>query len=236
MNLLFILAQKSLEKDLQHGKNRIKELWKKNCEQVKEFNLIICEKDKELESLKKELKAKNMIVELLTQPVAEQLNRVCDTKVEGTTLGEPVATMPHPDQNITQSQIPIKLTGQPLSQSHTDLRDYVCAAKKDTHQCRGTPPGICTAKWGFHWFRGTTQGICSDKGKCYHFSGTSDNTVPSPACKTAQSTPDLNDAVPSPACKTTQSTSNVNSIIPSTVCEAIQPTSDNVLIPTFRAN
>ena len=87
--------------------------------------MIICEKDKELESLKKELEAKNVIVTLPTQPVVEQLNRVCDTKVEGTTLGEPVATMPHPDQNTTQSQLPIKLTGQSLSQSHTDLRDYV---------------------------------------------------------------------------------------------------------------
>ena len=42
----------ALKKELQQGQNRIKELWKKNCEQVKEFDLIIWEKDKELESLK----------------------------------------------------------------------------------------------------------------------------------------------------------------------------------------
>ena len=36
----------ALKKELQQGQNRIKELWKKNCEQVKEFNLIIWEKDR----------------------------------------------------------------------------------------------------------------------------------------------------------------------------------------------
>ena len=43
----------ALKKELQQGQNRINELWKKNCKQVKELDLIIWEKDKELESLKK---------------------------------------------------------------------------------------------------------------------------------------------------------------------------------------
>ena len=53
-----------LKQELLQGQNRIKELWKKNCEQVKEFDLIIWEKDKELESLKKQLEAKDVMVEL----------------------------------------------------------------------------------------------------------------------------------------------------------------------------
>ena len=44
-----------LKQELLQGQNHIKELWKKNCEQVKEFDLIIWEKDKGLESLKKQL-------------------------------------------------------------------------------------------------------------------------------------------------------------------------------------
>ena len=65
-----------------------------------------------------------MIGNLPTQPVTEQLNRVCDAKVEEatfgmqrntslplnktppvTTLGDPVATNPHNDQIRTSSQL-----------------------------------------------------------------------------------------------------------------------------------
>ena len=60
-----------LKQELLQGQNCIKELWKKNCEQAKEFDLIIWEKDKELESLKKQLEGKDVMVELSAQSVTE---------------------------------------------------------------------------------------------------------------------------------------------------------------------
>ena len=56
-----------LEQQLEERQSQIKELWKQNCDlEIQEFDLIICERSKELESLKKELEAKNMMVELHT--------------------------------------------------------------------------------------------------------------------------------------------------------------------------
>ena len=58
------LEQQLEEQQLEERQSEIKELWKQNCDQVQEFDLIICERNKELGSLKKELEAKNMMVEL----------------------------------------------------------------------------------------------------------------------------------------------------------------------------
>ena len=175
----------ALKKELQQGQNRINKLWKKNCEQVKEFDLIIWEKDKELESLKKELKAKSVIGNLPTQPVTEQLNRVCDTKVEEatfgmqkntslplnktlpvTTLGDPVATNPHNDQIRTSSQLLTKLTGQSLSQSYRDPRDCVPQSKtftsSEAHSRECVPCSETVTSSGVHYvpIRGTVT--CSE--------------------------------------------------------------------------
>ena len=119
----------------------------KNCEQVKESDLIIWEKDKELESLKKQLEAKDVMVELPEQSVMEQSNRVSVTKVEGllpTTLSmqrntllqlsqplpvitsrNPVVNLPQSEPVTTSSQRPDKLRGQPLPQSYRETREYV---------------------------------------------------------------------------------------------------------------
>ena len=123
-------------------KKELRQSCGKRIEQVEEFNLIIWEKDKELESLKKELEAKNVIVQWSTQAVTEQF------KVEGitlgmwrntllqlnetfhvTTLGDPVATEPHDDHVRTSSQLLIKLKGHPVIYR-------LCATKRDFYQFR----------------------------------------------------------------------------------------------------
>ena len=115
-----------------------------------------------------------MIGNLPTQPVTEQLNRVCDAKVEEatfgmqrntslplnktspvTTLGDPVATNPHNDQIRTSSQLPTKLTGQSLSQSYTDPRDYVPQSKtftsSEAHSREYVPHSETVTSSGVHY-------------------------------------------------------------------------------------
>lgn len=98
------------------------------------------------------------MVELPTQLLTDQLNRVCDTKVEGlvpttlsmqretllqlnqtfpvTTSHNPVPTMPHHELVTTSSQLPGNLRVQPLSQSYAGPTEYV--PRRATHQFMGT--------------------------------------------------------------------------------------------------
>ena len=60
----------------------MKELWKQNCDQVQEFDLITYEKDRELESLKKESEAKSVTVELPIQFPTELPVGMCGVNVD----------------------------------------------------------------------------------------------------------------------------------------------------------
>ena len=58
----------TLKRDLQQTKGRVKELWKDMCEQIREFDYALWEKDNELESLRKQLETKSVV----SMPVATE--------------------------------------------------------------------------------------------------------------------------------------------------------------------
>ena len=94
-----LVACENLEQQLQEKQSRIKRLWKQNCDQVQEFDYIIGEKDRELESLKKELESKSVTMELPIQLSTELPVGACGTNVDGhlpTTIGLQSATLLHP--------------------------------------------------------------------------------------------------------------------------------------------
>ena len=93
------IAYENLKKQLQEKQSRIKKLWKQNCDQVQEFDYIIGEKDRQLESLKKKLETKSMTMELPIQLSTELLVGARGTNVDGhlpTTIGLHSATLLHP--------------------------------------------------------------------------------------------------------------------------------------------
>ena len=77
------IAYENLEQQLQEKQRQIKKLWKQNCDQVQEFDYIIGEKDRELESLKKELETKSVTVELPIQLSTELPVGAHGTNVDG---------------------------------------------------------------------------------------------------------------------------------------------------------
>ena len=54
-----LIACENLQRQLQEKQSRIIKSWKQSCDQVQEFDFIISEKDRELESLKRELETKS---------------------------------------------------------------------------------------------------------------------------------------------------------------------------------
>ena len=53
----------NLKKEVQQSKERIKQLWTRNCAQVREFNHILWEKDQEIDSLRKTCTATHLTVQ-----------------------------------------------------------------------------------------------------------------------------------------------------------------------------
>ena len=114
-----LVACENLEQQLQEKQSRIKKLWKQNCHQVQQFDCIIGEKDRELESLKKELETKSVTMELPIQRSTEWPGGARGTNVVGhlpTTIGLLSATLLHPVKVPPPSGQTTTLS-QPLLQS-----------------------------------------------------------------------------------------------------------------------
>ena len=92
---------------------------KQNCEEVQEFDYINGEKDRELESLKKELETKSVTMELPIHLSTELSVGACGTNVDRhlpTTIGLQSATLLHPAKTTPPSRLATTLL-QPLLQS-----------------------------------------------------------------------------------------------------------------------
>ena len=132
----------NLKQELQQGQTRIKELWKKNCDQVREFDLIIWARERELASLRKQLEAGGVTVTLpLTGQsigmsganIGEPLSAT--TNPQGAALSQSItafpvvtscptlATTPLSRQATTSLQLPGMLGGQSLSQILREPRE-----------------------------------------------------------------------------------------------------------------
>ena len=114
-----LIAYENLEQQLQERQSQIKKLWKQNCDHVQEFDYIIGEKDRELESLKKELETKSVTMELPIQLSTELPVGACGTNVDGhlpTTISLQSATLLHPVKASPPSGLATTLS-QPLLQS-----------------------------------------------------------------------------------------------------------------------
>ena len=114
-----LIAYENLEQELQEKQSQIKKLWKQNCDQVQEFDYIIGEKNRELESLKKELETKSVTMELPIQLSTELPVGARGTNVDGhlpTTVGLQSATLLHPIKVPPSSGLAPTLS-QPLLQS-----------------------------------------------------------------------------------------------------------------------
>lgn len=83
---------KNLKQELQQGQTHIKELWKKNCDQVQEFDLIIW-------FLREQLEAGGVMVELSRQPLTGQ-----SIGMSGANIGEPLPATTDP-QGAALSQL-----------------------------------------------------------------------------------------------------------------------------------
>ena len=106
-----------LKKEIQVGKNRIKELWRTNCEQLAEFDQTLLEKEEELQSLRDMLQNRCISDLSLSEPAkSESLisHLVWPTGISGTTqplchvtsMSETLPTM----SELSTNYLPVVLT------------------------------------------------------------------------------------------------------------------------------
>ena len=114
----------NLKQELQQRQSRIKELWKQNCDQVWETDLILWEKERELESLRKQLEARSVMVGLPAQPLTERSTGLCGTNADGSlpattdlqraALLQPVKTFPFVTSCVTLATTCLSTTSSQL--------------------------------------------------------------------------------------------------------------------------